>query len=57
MQDPVLMTEIQTFHGHEHPALDVSRLKDKVLVLDDCFEIRVQVLEDQVEVGFGGEDV
>ena len=57
MQNPVLMAEVKTFHGHEHPALDIGRLKDKVLVLDDCFEIRVQVLEDQVEVGFGGEDV
>lgn len=57
MQNPIEVTEVEAFEGHEHPALDVGRLKDQVSVLDDSFQIGVEVLEDEIEVRFGREDV
>lgn len=51
MQDPVTVAEFQSFHSHEHPTLDVCALKYERLVLDDGFEVGVEKLEDQVQVG------
>jgi hypothetical protein len=57
MQNPVAMAELQPLHRHHHPALDISLLKDEILVADDALEICREELEDEVEVGFRGEDV
>lgn len=48
---PVPMTELKTLEGHGHPRLDVSSLEDESAVLDDCFQISIEVFEDEIEVG------
>lgn len=57
MEDVVEVAEVEAAEGHEHPGLDVGRLEDEHAVLDDGLEVRVEVLEHEVEVGFGGKDV
>lgn len=51
------MAELQSFEGHEHPALDVGTLEHERVVLDNGFEVCVEKLEYEVEVGLVGEDV
>ena len=46
------MAELQSTKGHCHPRLDVCRQEDEGAVFDDYFEVAVQELEDQIEVGF-----
>ena len=51
------MAEFETFEAHGHPRFDVCCLKYQTSVLDDCLEVRIEVFEDQVEVGLVREDV
>lgn len=57
MEDPVLVAKVEALDGHEHPRLDVCALEQEGLVADDGLEVRVEELEDEVEVGLDGEDV
>lgn len=57
MQNPIAMAKLQTFEGHEHPALDVCSLEHERVVLDDGFQVCIEELEHEVEVGLVGEDV
>lgn len=57
MKYPVAMAKLQTFEAHGHPRLDVCCLEYQTPVLDDCLEIRVKILEDQIEVGLVRENV
>lgn len=50
VQDPVAVAVLEALHGHEHPALDVRRLKRERVVLDDGLEVRVEELEHEVQV-------
>lgn len=51
------MAKVETFHGHEHPTLDVALLEHEVLVADDGFEVRVEEFEDEVQVRLVAEHV
>jgi len=51
------MAKFQSFDCHEHPALDVGRLKEERLVLDDSLEVSVEELEHKVQVGLVAEHI
>jgi hypothetical protein len=57
VEDPVPVAKVEPFHGHEHPTLDVALLEHEVLVADDGFEVRVEELEDEVQVRLVAEHV
>lgn len=50
VEDPVSVAKVEPLHGHEHPTLDVALLEHELLVADDGFEVRVEELEDEVQV-------
>jgi hypothetical protein len=45
------VTVVKTSQCHQHPVFDVSRHKDTAFILDNHLQIRLQELEDEVEVG------
>jgi preprotein translocase subunit SecA len=45
------MAVVQATQHHHHPAFDISRHKKNALVFDYLLEIRVKVLEHQVQIG------
>ena len=51
------MTELKPAECHGHPALDVRWQEDERAVLDDEFQIRIEELEDEIEIFLGREDV
>jgi hypothetical protein len=57
MQDAVPMYILETPERHGHPALDVGVLEDERLVSNDGLEIRVEVLEHQVDVLLDGKHI
>jgi hypothetical protein len=44
------MTKLQTTKRHGDPTLDVSREEDQRPVFNDQLQVRVEELEDEVEV-------
>lgn len=47
------MTELESPEGHGHPCFDVCREEDETPVPDDNFQIRIQELEDEIEIRLG----
>lgn len=50
MEDEISVAEFQPAECHGHPALDVRREKDNRTFLDDHLEIRVEELENEVQI-------
>lgn len=48
---------IQATQRHEHPGLDIRSHKEDALVLDDLFEIRVEVFQNEIQILFMREHV
>ncbi len=57
MQHPMPVDVLKPAQRHGHPRLDVCDLEDERLVADNGLEVRVQELEDEVDVLLDGEDV
>lgn len=45
MQYPIPVTELQSTKSHGHPALDVRTMENQSSILDDGFQIGIQVLQ------------
>lgn len=50
MQDEISVAEFQTTKCHGHPTFDICGQEDKRPVLYYHFQVRVQELEDQIEI-------
>ena len=57
VQDEVTVAELKTAEGHSHPAFDIRGQEDERAVLNDEFQIRIEELEDEIEIFLGREDV
>jgi hypothetical protein len=49
MQDAIPVTELEPAKRHRHPALHVRTMKDERPILDDSFQICVEVFQHEVQ--------
>lgn len=57
MENPITVTEFESFEHHSDPAFNILGLKDESTITNDGFEVRIEEFEDEVEVRLVGEDV
>jgi len=57
MENPIPMTKLESAKCHRHPAFDVRWEEHKRTVFDDHFQVRVEELEDEIEICFRREDI
>ena len=57
MQDKISMAKLESSECHCYPTFDIGRKKYEGSVLDYHFEIRVEEFENEIEVGFRGENI
>lgn len=57
MQNPVPVTELQSTESHGHPAFDVRTMENQTSILDDSFQIGIQVLQYEIQALSRGEYV
>ena len=57
MKNEIPVAIFEATKSHSHPALYVSGKKNEATVFDDKLEVRVEELEDEVQIFLGRENI